>query len=149
MSVFRHSREIPATPGAVFAAFKDPVRLARWWGPAGFKNSFQTCEFRNGGAWVFTMHGPDGKDYPNQSEFVEIVPDALIRLRHVSLPHYDLCITLAATETGTHLTWVGALENDAFAEKARQFLETANEQNLDRLAQEVRSSGRPASGSAA
>lgn len=149
MSVFRHSREIPAGPEAVFAAFKDPARLARWWGPAGFRSSFQTCEFRDGGAWVFTMHGPDGKDYPNQSEFVEIVPDARIRLKHVSLPHYDLCITLAPTDTGTLVTWVGDFENDAFAEKARPFLETANEQNLDRLSQEVGRSGRPALGGAA
>ena len=32
MSVFRHSRELPATVESVFAVFQDPVRLARWWG---------------------------------------------------------------------------------------------------------------------
>lgn len=42
MSVFRHAREIPASPSSVFSAFQDPSRLARWWGPDGFTNTFQT-----------------------------------------------------------------------------------------------------------
>ena len=46
-------------------AFSDPVRLARWWGPAGFTNTFTICEFKPGGQWSFTMHGPDGTNYPN------------------------------------------------------------------------------------
>jgi len=82
MSTFRHSREIPAKPEAVFEAFRDPACLARWWGPDGFTNSFDTFEFRPGGQWLFTMHGPDGANYPNQSEFLEIVPHALIRIKH-------------------------------------------------------------------
>jgi uncharacterized protein YndB with AHSA1/START domain len=134
VSTFRHSRELPFPPATVFEAFRDPARLARWWGPEGFTNTFQTFEFRPGGAWVFTMHGPDGKDYPNQSEFLEIVPDARIRIQHVNLPRYELTIDLAASGTGTLLTWVGVFENAAFGENMRAFLETANEQNLDRLA---------------
>jgi uncharacterized protein YndB with AHSA1/START domain len=31
MSTFRSTRDIPATPGQVFAAISDPERLARWW----------------------------------------------------------------------------------------------------------------------
>jgi uncharacterized protein YndB with AHSA1/START domain len=137
MSIFRHSRELSATPGAVFSAFREPARLARWWGPEGFKNTFHTFEFRPGGAWFFTMHGPDGADYPNESEFLELVPDALVRLRHVNLPHFELAVTLTATATGTLVTWVGVFEDQAFAERLRAFLESANEQNLDRLALEV------------
>ena len=37
----------------------------------------------------------------------------------------------------TRLTWIRVFENAPFAESMRQFLETANEQNLDRLAREV------------
>ncbi|HJU84836.1 MAG TPA: SRPBCC family protein [Holophagaceae bacterium] len=137
MSVFRHSRDLPAKPGAVFSALQDPARLARWWGPEGFTNTIHTFEFRPGGAWLFTMHGPDGKDYPNQSEFLEIVPDALVRIKHVNLPHFELSIALEPQAGGTRVTWVGVFENQEFAENMRQFLETANEQNLDRLEQEV------------
>lgn len=49
MNAFKSSREIPATPDQIFAAFSDPVRLARWWGPAGFTNTFEVCEFHPGG----------------------------------------------------------------------------------------------------
>jgi len=137
MSTFRHSREIPAAPESVFSALQDPVRLARWWGPDGFTNSFQTFEFRVGGMWLFTMHGPDGTNYPNQSEFMEIVPNALVRINHISPPHFELSISLEPQATGTLVSWVGVFENHAFAENRRQFLEAANEQNLDRLMLEV------------
>jgi uncharacterized protein YndB with AHSA1/START domain len=137
MSTFSHLREIAARPEAVFEAFRNPERLARWWGPDGFTNTFHTCEFRNGGSWQFTMHGADGTDYPNQSEFLEIVPNATIRIRHLNQPHFELSISLESSATGTLVSWVGVFENREFAENARQFLEGANEQNLDRLALEV------------
>lgn len=137
MSLFRTTRILHASPEVVFAAIKNPERLARWWGPEGFRNTFHTFEFKPGGAWVFTMHGPDGTDYANQSEFLEIVPDTLVRIQHVNLPRFELAISLEAVAGGTLLTWVGVFENQAFAEQARAFLESANEQNLDRLAIEV------------
>ena len=137
MSVFRHSRDLPAPPESVFDAIKDPERLARWWGPDGFKNTFHTFEFRQGGSWLFTMHGPDGTDYPNQSEFLDIVPNAMVRMKHINLPHFELSISLEPNPKGTRVLWIGVFENDAFAESARQFLEAANEQNLDRLEREV------------
>jgi uncharacterized protein YndB with AHSA1/START domain len=137
MSVFRTSRLVPAAPDAVFAAIETPTRLARWWGPNEFTNTFHTFDFRAGGSWLFTMHGPDGKAHPNEARFLEIVRNAVIKLRHVNLPHYDLTITLQRMGTGTLVSWYCVFENAAFAENARQFLETANEQNLERLAMEV------------
>ena len=138
MSTFLHSREFPTSPEAVFEAIQDPLRLARWWGPSGFSNSFETFEFHPGGQWRFTMIGPDGTQYPNQSEFLEIVPGSRVRIRHVNLPHFDLSISLKPSPAGTLLTWVAHFEDQEFAEKLRAFLETANEQNLDRLTEEVR-----------
>jgi uncharacterized protein YndB with AHSA1/START domain len=143
MSVFRHSRDIPATPEIVFSAIQDPARLARWWGPDGFTNTFHTFEFRRGGSWLFTMHGPDGVDYPNQSEFLEIAPNSMVRIRHVNLPHFELSISLEPSATGTCVSWVGVFENHEFAENMRQFLESANEQNLNRLMLEVGTSRPP------
>lgn len=61
----------------------------------------------------------------------------MVRIRHISLPRFELSISLEPNATGTHVSWVGVLENRRFAEQARQFLETANEQNLNRLALEV------------
>ena len=33
MTTFSTSREVPAPVEKVFAAFREPERLARWWGP--------------------------------------------------------------------------------------------------------------------
>lgn len=67
------ARVVPFTVEQVFAAFADPALLARWWGPNGFTNTFAVLEFREGGAWTFTMHGPDGRDYANEQNLDRLV----------------------------------------------------------------------------
>lgn len=42
-------REFDAPRERVFEAFTDPARLARWWGPKGFTNTFQEFDLRPGG----------------------------------------------------------------------------------------------------
>ncbi len=74
-----------------------------------------------------------------QSEFLEIVPNAVVRLKHINPPHFELSISLEPSATGTLVSWVGVFENREFAENRRRFLKAANEQNLDRLAMEVSS----------
>lgn len=140
MTTFRTSRELNAPPETVFDAIRDPARLARWWGPKGFTNTFETFAFRPGGAWVFTMHGPDGKDYPNTSEFLEIVPCARVRLRHVVPPHFELTLELTPCPVGTRVDWVQTFDDPAVAERVRAIVMPANEENLDRLTAEVDSS---------
>jgi uncharacterized protein YndB with AHSA1/START domain len=132
-AALRTSRLLPAPQRQVFAAFEQAAQLARWWGPEGFTNTFEQFEFRHGGRWVYVMHGPDGADYPNESVFREIEPDTRIVIEHVALPRYRLTVTLAAENGRTRLTWEQVFENTTFATKMRDFLATANEQNLDRL----------------
>jgi hypothetical protein len=76
-------RVLSANPQKVFAAFKQPDRLAQWWGPKDFTNTFEQFEFKPGGRWVFVMHGPNGANYPNESVFLEIQPDTRIVIEHV------------------------------------------------------------------
>ncbi|HEU4650394.1 MAG TPA: SRPBCC domain-containing protein [Croceibacterium sp.] len=70
---FVHARLIDAPPERVFRAFAEPEHLAKWWGPNGFTSTFDTFELRPGGHWRFTLHGPDGTNYPNENVFREIV----------------------------------------------------------------------------
>jgi uncharacterized protein YndB with AHSA1/START domain len=126
-------RLLPAPPRTVFAAFERPTRLAQWWGPNGFTNSFEQFEFRPGGRWVFVMHGPNGPGYANESVFRDIRPNARIVLEHVSKPWYRLTVTFTARGDCTHLTWLQEFESPQVAAKMRGLAETANEQNLDRL----------------
>ena len=73
MTTFRTSRQLPAKPSAVIAAFADPSRLAKWWGPNGFSNTIDKFDFRPGGSWNFSMHGTDGQSYPNECVFSTII----------------------------------------------------------------------------
>ncbi len=139
MTTFRTAREIPATPEEIFAAMSRPERLARWWGPAGFTNTFKSCEFRAGGRWVFVMHGPGGQDYPNENEFVEIIPQKKVVVRHVGEPKYRLTISLEKAAAGTRVSWEQTFEDPEVAKRIEHIVVPANEQNLDRLAAEVQS----------
>lgn len=131
------SREIAAPVAQVFAAFSDPVRLARWWGPAGFTNTFDVCEFRKGGRWKFVMTGPDGHDYPNESVFAELEPPGKVVVQHLSNPQYVLTILLMPSDAGTRVWWSQAFETERVAQRLKSIVIPANEQNLDRLTAEV------------
>ncbi len=119
----------------VFAAFADPQRLAQWWGPYGFTNTIHLFDLRPGGSWRLTMHGPDGADYPNQSEFTEVVPPQRIVFQHLG-PVHPFRMTMTFTEQGraTALTWRMLHETAAEVAQLGEFLAGANEQNFDRLA---------------
>lgn len=137
MPDIRNERTYDAAPAEVFDAHRDPARLARWWGPAGFSNTFSVFEFRPGGNWRFTMHGPDGKDYPNESVFRAIEENSLVLIEHVCEPHFVLEIRLHPHGHGTRVEWNAEFDNKAFVQSLREFLTTANEQNFDRLGQEL------------
>ncbi|HEX5357994.1 MAG TPA: SRPBCC domain-containing protein [Aquabacterium sp.] len=116
---------------------KDPVRLARWWGPAGFSNRFDRFEFEAGGKWIFTMIGPDGTTYPNEAMFTHIDEDRRVVIQHVCQPHFQLTISLEPAPGGTLLRWDQAFADPAVAQAVKHIVEPANEQNLDRLGVEL------------
>lgn len=53
-----------------------------------------------GGEWRLTMHGNDGKNYPNRSMFVEIVPFKKIVFQHFN-PNYLATIVFEPKEKET------------------------------------------------
>jgi uncharacterized protein YndB with AHSA1/START domain len=138
---FKTSRSFSAPAEAVFAAFSAPERLARWWGPDGFSNTFESFDFTNGGLWRFTMHGPDNSNYANLMSFEAIEPDRKIIVRHVSQPHFTLSIGLEPTATGTTVTWEQVFDNAEVAASVKHIVEPANEQNLSRWQAEVADAG--------
>ncbi len=137
MKAFETSREIPATIEQVFAAFCDPNRLARWWGPAGFTNTFQTCETKTGGKWCFVMRGPDGKDYKNESVFAEMDAPRKIVIQHENGPKYQLTILLTQLGEKTVVHWSQVFESADVAKRIESIVVPSNEQNLDRWTEEV------------
>lgn len=133
------SRDVPFSRDQVYGAFSNPERLARWWGPAGFRNTFHRFEFKAGGEWQFTMHGPDGTNYENQSVFRTVSPEKIV-FDHVCAPHFQMTITLGELPNGgTRIVWRMAFETVDLRNNIAKFAGDANEQNFDRLVAELSS----------
>lgn len=132
-NIMETSRTLPYSPEAVYAAFASADILASWWGPAGFTNSFEIFEFKVGGRWKFVMHGPDGKDYANENEFITLIPSSKVVIKHNSLPHFTLTVDLTPVAEETYLEWTQAFDDSQTAQAIKHIVEPANEQNLDRL----------------
>lgn len=76
------TRLLEAPREIVWAAWTDPVKLAKWWGPDGFTNDIQALELRPGGALRFTMTGPDGTVWPNEIVYREVEAPARLVYAH-------------------------------------------------------------------
>lgn len=76
------SRTVNAPRELVWRAWTEPVHLTHWWGPVGFSTTVKTMEFKTGGIWEHTMHGPDGTDYPNRCVFTQIKKPELIAFKN-------------------------------------------------------------------
>jgi len=134
------SKFVPASPGQIFAAMSDPNRIARWWGPSGFTNTIHKYVFVPGGSWLLTMHGPDGTDYPTESRFVRIVHNQLFEIEHLNGHHFILTLELVPREEGTTIMWRQTFDTAEHYKQLADFVATANEQNLGKLAAEVTAS---------
>lgn len=121
----------------MFAALSDPARVARWRGPAGFSNTIHKYEFTPGGSWLLTMHGPDGKNYPNASRFTRIVPDQLFEIEHLNGHHFLLTLALHPRAEGTEVVWRQTFDTAQHYRQLAEFVARANQQNLERLTDEV------------
>lgn len=116
----------------VFKAWSDPAHLAQWWGPKDFKNTFEVFEFKPGGEWKFTMHGPNGVDYPNHSRFSE-VSESRIVFKHVGQPHFTMTVTLEDLGQQTRMSWNMLFETAEAYEGVKPFAIDGNRENFIRL----------------
>ena len=107
-------------------------------------NTFNVCEFKNGGRWSLIMHGPNGSNYPNENVFAEIESPRKVVIEHPSEPKYRLTILLASSPAGAVVSWSQAFESSEVASRLEHIVVPANEQNLERLSVEVLS--KPAGG---
>lgn len=129
------TRILPFPREQVFEAFRDPARLARWWGPTGFSNEFHEFDLRPGGRWRFTMVAPDGARIPQEKTFLEVERPSRVVLAHSQEGH-DFTLHLAFGEApgGTRLTWRMRFATPEQLAAVEAQVIIGNEQNLDRLA---------------
>jgi len=134
------SRLIEGPRDVVFEAFTEVQHLSRWWGPEGFTTTTRTFEFSEGGVWEFTMHGPDGSEYPEWIQWMEIRPPEVIVLRHGEGPddpeQFSSTFIFEERTDGTRVTLRSEFKTKALRDRAAEeygAIEGAN-QTLDSLA---------------
>jgi uncharacterized protein YndB with AHSA1/START domain len=112
-------REFDAPREVVFRAWTSAEHISRWFGPKAFRVTACEVNFRAGGVFRFVLRGPDGKDYPFNGEYIEIVePERIVFKGNIhDVPGQDVLttVTFAKQEGKTivtvHQTYT--LESDA------------------------------------
>jgi uncharacterized protein YndB with AHSA1/START domain len=125
---------------AVWEAWTIPEEVAHWWGPRGFTITTHSHDLRTGGHWHYTMHGPDGTDYENTTQYLEVLPAERMVYDHGG--HKDrpplFRVTAMFTERRgrTQLDMTMTFATPEVAEQTRGFIRKAGgESTWDRLAE--------------
>src|SRR6187455_998486 len=123
----------------VYKAWTDPDHLKVWWGPKGFTNTFNTFDLRVGGKWNFVMHGPDKGNYLNECTFVAIREPELLVWDHESKPVFQVeAVFDQIAEDQTRVTFKQKFGSAEECNKIRKFASEKNEENMDRLEEELK-----------
>jgi uncharacterized protein YndB with AHSA1/START domain len=137
-------RTLDAPRALVWKMFSDPYRLAQWWGPEGYSNRVVLFDLRTGGRWLHVMIGPDGREYPTDSDILEVTPPERFVYRNAAAdpkifgdnppPSFTKTLTLTEADGQTVLAVVCTF--DAAAQKnavVRRGFITGTNQSFDKL----------------
>nr|WP_229224102.1 SRPBCC family protein [Duganella sp. SG902] len=125
---------------AVWDAWTDPAQVALWWGPRGFSLTTHSKDLRVGGIWHYTMHGPDGADYPNKTLYHEVEPLRKLVYDHggndEQAPLFRVTVTFEDLGGKTRMDMRMALASAEAAAQTRHFIKQAGgDSTWDRLAE--------------
>lgn len=137
------TREFETPRNLVFEAFSQPGHIGKWWGPNGFSTTTKRMHFSEGGEWIFTMHGPDGTDYPNRVVYTKIIKPELLKYDHFAgyeddgkEPHFKQTITFKEVEGKTIVEMNLLFPSAGLRNKAAEFgAVQGGHQTLARLAE--------------
>ena len=126
----------------VWDAWTIPAQIEQWWGPRGFTLTTHHKDLRAGGTWRYTMHGPDGVDYPNLATYHVVETHRRLVYDHgatdATPPLFRVTATFSEADGQTTLDLVFALSTpEAAAEIARHIKQAGGEATWDRLAEHL------------
>jgi uncharacterized protein YndB with AHSA1/START domain len=127
----------------VWEAWTDLKHVEKWWGPRGFTITTHNKDLRPGGYWRYTMHGPDGKDWPNYTRYLEIEPLAKMVYDHGASDEnapalFRVTVTFAEVKGKTQMEMTMALATAEAAEQTRKFIKQASGNSTwDRLGEHL------------
>ncbi len=107
----------------VWEVWTKAEHIMHWWGPDGFSNTIEKMTAETGGDWIFVMHGPDGKNYPNRTVFREVVRHKKIMHEHFD-PNFIAIIEFEKQGNKTLLNWYKLYETRELFEMVEQHHKT-------------------------
>ncbi len=124
----------------VWEAWTDLKHVEKWWGPRGFTITTKSKDLRPGGQWIYTMHGPDGTDYPNITTYHEVVKYKKLVYDHGANSERPKLFTVTVTfteENGkTIMNMISTLPTAEEAQAMKKHIKMANGYSTwDRLAE--------------
>ncbi|MGE0113383.1 MAG: SRPBCC domain-containing protein [Steroidobacteraceae bacterium] len=139
-NVISLTRVYDAPLQAVWEAWTIPEEVAQWWGPRGFTLTTHSRDLRTGGHWHYTMHGPDGTDFENTTQYLEVVPMQRMVYDHGGHkdrpPLFRVTALFTEREGRTQLDMSMMLATPEAAAEMRDFIKKAGgEGTWDRLAE--------------
>ena len=147
-NAIRIIRIYDAPVAMVWDAFADPTQAAQWWGPRGFTLTTHSKDLRPGGSWDYTMHGPDGTDYPNFARYLEVEPQARMVYDHGATsadaaPMFRVTALFRDLGGRTELDLTMTLPTAEAAQQTRVFVKAAGGNGTwDRLAEYLEKTAR-------
>lgn len=143
------TRVYDAPVKAVWDAWTDPKQVAQWWGPRGFTITTHSKDLRAGGSWDYTMHGPDGTDYPNTTKYHVVEKYSKLVYDHGGSkdrpPMFKVTVLFSETKGKTKMDMTMALDTPEAMEETRKIIKKhGGNSTWDRLAEylEKESSGK-------
>jgi uncharacterized protein YndB with AHSA1/START domain len=133
------TRVFHAPRESVWNAWTDSQNISRWWGPNGFTTTTHVMDVRPGGMWRYIMHGPDGVDWKNRIDYVEVVkPERLVYVHgdddEGAQPPFHVTISFAEQAGGTKVTMQSVFASAAECKRVKGFGAVAGgNQTLARL----------------
>ena len=122
----------------VYEAFANQNHLKNWWGPNGFTNTIHEFDLKPGGKWILTMHGHEKGNYKNASIFKSVQPLKLIAWTRETPPFFDMEIAFKNLgNSRTEISFRMIFKTIKECEKIKKFAGPKNEENFDRLEQEI------------
>jgi uncharacterized protein YndB with AHSA1/START domain len=136
----RLTRIYNAPVKTVWEAWTDPNQVAQWWGPRGFSLTTHSHNLKTGGTWDYTMHGPDGVDYHNVTQYLEVEPQARLIYDHGGShdrpPLFRVTVTFTEMKGKTKMEMSMRLDSPEAAAETKKFIKRAGgEATWDRLAE--------------
>jgi uncharacterized protein YndB with AHSA1/START domain len=124
----------------VWDAWTDPKQAAKWWGPRGFTLTTHSKDLKPGGIWHYTMHGPDGVDYPNKTKYLEVEKYQRLVYDHGGnderAPLFRVNVLFSDLKGKTKMEMSMSLPTPEAAEETRKFIKKAGgDSTWDRLAE--------------